>query len=251
MARFCWINMYMIIFLHKWNCYFLFLCHETHYQELLKCFSVVILLLTIMSSMFIEVCIVSDSEGKWLWSIVKRLRDEQTSVSFFSLRHGKMNFRNQKKCLMNVEIYSFVSFVLTSDIVLVYSSNCFFFRCEKLKFAVMENWLRLMGEKTERTERQSEISEAKSVFSFAMNLLFQGTDNCVECWLLWKWEKGRIKVIDGSFTWQNKKAATEKLSQFHSFHPFNHSTSQSIIVFCDSVINNLPLVCMLGKVWII
>jgi hypothetical protein len=151
---------------------------------------------------------------------------------------------------MNVEIYSFVFLILHS-----LQRHCLclvvrlFFECEKLKFAVMENWLDVMGEKTERTKRQSEISEAKSLFLFAMNLSVQRSDNCVMCWLLWKWESERIKVIDGRFTW--RKNVEENPGRFHSFQPFNHSSSQSIIVFCDSVINNLPLVCMWGKVWII
>lgn len=39
----------------------------------------------------------------------------------------------------------------------------------------------------------------------------------------------------------SREAKSEKsLVEFHSSHPFNHSSSPSIIVFCDSVINNLP-----------
>jgi hypothetical protein len=65
-------------------------------------------------------------------------------------------------------------------------------------------------------ERERTMYLKWSRFFFAMNLLFHGTDNCVKCWLLWKLENGRIKVMDGTFTWGKKR---EKLSWIHSFHP--------------------------------
>lgn len=105
---------------------------------------------------------------------------ESFDFCFFSLFSlvGKKERRKERKGrrketirVMNIEIYSLV-FVHTQlwdiakSIVCVYSSDCF---AMKLKFAVMENWLRLMGE--------SQSGSRSAITSFG------GSDNCVKSWL--------------------------------------------------------------------
>lgn len=159
--------------------------------------SVVILLVTIMSSMFIEVCIVSDSKVKRREMTVIHCqmvkRQEQGKVNLSSIFALVKRRQSETEEASNECWNLFICFFLVLPFLpatLFVFSRPIVFRMRKAKICCNGKLITtLMGEKTERIERQYEISEAKSVFLFAMNLLFRGTDNCVVCWLLWKWEK--------------------------------------------------------------
>lgn len=122
-----------------------------------------------------------------------------------------------------------------------------FFGCEKLKFAVMENWLRLMGEKTEQIEwhgwreggREKERRIWSEVDSFSQWIFcFRGLTTVSSADYFGSCRMEELRWWMGL----SREAKSEKsLVEFHSFHPFNHyGSSPSIIVFRDSVINNLP-----------